>query len=234
MSLAAIRESKLSSHKIHINEMSVNNKKYTIYSNRRKRTNANSKASLLPTLTHRNLSRSKFRKCFFRYFQQWYELNRGRFALPLFICWRGQKEIKLGIGDIPSEKIHFSLGYRNHGLQEASLDYYWKGENIDYTVWMEASPKKTIAGVICRQCHEYGKDQRVFFSKRALWIDHFFEKILATVNQKIAVAERIEMLQSKDGCSYAKIFKPGEKAKKTKKSDFVVVDIVYPRRKNKR
>ena len=174
----------------------------------------------------RDILQAHFRPAFYRYFQAWYRLNRHLFALPLNLCQQRYCGIRLSVGHIPPEIMHFNLLYKDAGFLDGSLDFYWNGMDVDHTVWMDAQPKKTAAGVICTSCHSYGEDLRVFPNKEALWEDHLFKVILRTVNEQIYPAERIE-LRYDNGFSYAKYVQPGDLIKSTE--DTPVVGVIRPR-----
>lgn len=176
--------------------------------------------------TRRDILQAHFRPVFYRYFQAWYRLNHHLFALPLYLCQQRHYGIRLSIGDIPPEVMHFNLLYKNAGFLDGSLDFYWNGMSIDHTVWMDAHPKKTTAGIICSSCHSYGEDLRVFPCKEALWEDHLFKTILAAVNEHIYKAECIE-LRYDHGFSYAKYVQPGDLADPME--DTPVVGVIWPR-----
>jgi hypothetical protein len=146
----------------------------------------------------RDLLKAHFRRWFFRYFQQWYRLNRQRFALPLSIFRQQRNWLALNVGDIPGSLMHFSIIYSSKHFQDGALNFFADGEMVDHLCWMETYSKRTPAGYICAECHRYGQNLSVFPSQEALWENHIFEVILAQVNNTIAPADAIELLTNPD------------------------------------
>jgi len=177
-----------------------------------------------PRFYRRDLLQAKFRRWFFRYFQNWYRENQHRFLMPLYLCRNQDRNLVLGIGDIPCQKMHICIIYSSPSFQDGSLNFYWNGENIDHIWWMDTCPQRSSMGYFCKACHDYGKDLLFFPSREALWEDHIFERMLKGVNEEIAGADRIELRAEEDGSSYAKFVKSGQ----TDGSycDIPIVDII--------
>lgn len=145
-----------------------------------------------------NLIRTKFRRAAFRAFQTWYRDNCQRFAMPLRLVDRTDRQIRLAVEGIPASLMTFSLvchAGRRQWLEGAAY-FYHGGECVDSLGWWDAYPVRQEKAVICAECAREGRADKTFANVDALWRDHIFEALLSIINSNLATLAFIDVYQS--------------------------------------
>lgn len=144
-----------------------------------------------------NLIRKKFRRNVFREFRNWYEENHQRFLMPLKLIKSCDHTVHLSVGTIPETVMTVVLNY-NRTRQNSGLDcaaYFGQiNQCHDSMCWLDAFSMRQGSEFVCIECAHQGNAVG-FPSRKALWIDHIFEPLLAWINDTLAKTREIEFYQ---------------------------------------
>ena len=143
-----------------------------------------------------------------RAFLAWLDESARRFKRRIILRRRTDRFIRFEF-DVGGPFLH---GWLNRHEIVIAVD-------DDETTWdlilnLEAFPERSDGGIICGLCtHD---KRRVFASREELWCDHLFEPLLQWVNETLAPAVAIALLEY-NGMTEAKLVMSSEDAAKATK-----------------
>jgi len=126
----------------------------------------------------------------------WWVKSRRRFSVPLHIECVTHREILLRL-DFHDERLLASI-CENDLSVVCEID----GTCWDMLLSLDAYPVSTMGGFYCSMCEP---TEKIWPTREALWTDHLFEPFLGWVNERLAVASRIERGSTAGGSTWAEL-----------------------------
>lgn len=125
-------------------------------------------------------------------FNAWYERNQHRFPTPQIYLGQSQNTLQFSFEGL-NPNIIFVLSRRELCCEVQQNHEYW-----DWLFCFDASPFKTEQGYCCWGCDE---PRKVFADPESIWADHYFEPLLAWVNDRLIPATCLHIWGDQDdGC----------------------------------
>lgn len=146
--------------------------------------------------------RMKARPKIQRAFDRWYRASAARFAIKLEFIRRTDSCLTFGFQGV-KRIIDVSLSY------ELSVHVTWEDTSWDMLLSLDAYPKRVPGGYVCTECDP--ATRQTFPNREALWEYDLFEPFLRWVNDILAQADGMQLVQF-DGMTSAQLIR-GERIK---------------------
>jgi len=154
------------------------------------------------SVERRKLSRPRIQRAFLL----WFRKEGARFAIPVRLGRRTDRDWDLALGGGTTSALHPRL--HGYGI---SVDVHWQAMSWDLVLCLDAAPWRTpvgyVDGMTLPEC------QRPYATREALWREEVFEPFLSWVNEALAPACCLGIWRTEEGgATWAKLLTPGDMA----------------------